>query len=92
MAKIDSSLAKADIAEVLAILSSYTHERIIEFIDYSEDTNLQLVSLLSPTNKDTLAYRLIQKFPFLHQQELFDNLFEDIKTVEKLIQYVVERS
>jgi hypothetical protein len=92
MPKIDTSLAKADVAEVLAILSSYTQEKIVELIDYSEDTNLQLVSLLSPTHKDTLSYRLVQKFPFLDQQDLLNKLFEEIKTVEKLIEYVVDKS
>jgi hypothetical protein len=92
MAKITKKLAKEGVTEILAILSNYSQERIIELIDYSDDTNLQLVALLSPKNKDVLAQRIRWEFNFSKQiqADLYKKLFEEIKTAESLIDYVFE--
>lgn len=92
MAKVSKNAAKKGVTEVLAILSNYSQERIIELIDYSEDTNLQLVALMSPKNKDVLAQRIRWKFNFSKQVQahLYKKLFDEIKTAESLIAYVVE--
>jgi len=78
------------LAGILALLSSYTKLKIIELVQYSDDTNLQLAALLSAGNKDVLASEIVAKLSFLNQHNLESALFTDIKTVEKLIDYVYE--
>ncbi len=82
---------KQKVARVLAIMSSYSASKILELIDYSDDTFLQLVSLLSPSHKDTLAYELCKSFDKLNERKLYDELFTSIKTAEKLIDYIYEK-
>ena len=88
---MDKKEIKLKVAEVLAIMSSYSQERIVELIDYSESSNLQLISLLSASNKDTLAFKLCQVFSRLNQKELYDALFNSVKTAEKLIEIIYEK-
>ena len=76
------------VAEVLSVLSSYSKKRIIELVQYSDDTNLQLIALLSADNKDVLATDIVRKYPFLNQTTLENALFNEVKTVEKLIDYI----
>ena len=59
---MDAAEIKQNIAETLAILSSYSQSKIIDLVDYSEDTNLQLVSLIPSSHKDILASKLSNKF------------------------------
>jgi hypothetical protein len=79
------------VAETLSIMSSYSQEKIIELINYSEDTQLQLIALLSPSHKDVLANKLSKRFDKFNTQDFFDTLFSDIKTVEKLIDFIYEK-
>lgn len=82
---------KNGVTEVLALLSSYSQQRIIELIDYSEDTNLQLIALMSVSMTTVLANKLNKKFPKAKQKALADKLFSEIKTAEKLIDYIYEQ-
>ena len=83
---------KQKVAGILAFMSSYSASRILELIDYSDDTSLQLVSLLSPSHKDTLAYELCKAFDNLNERKLYNELFTSIKSVEKLIDYIYKNN
>lgn len=89
---MDYNDVKQGVTEELAILSSYPQHRIIELIDYSEDSHLDLIALMSATHKDVLTHRLCSRFLFLDQRETYNKLFSSIKSVEKLIDYVYEKS
>lgn len=79
------------VSEILSTLSSYTEYRIIELMEYSIETELQLISLMSASYKNVLANKIKKRFTKINQQGLYDQLFVKIKTAEKLIDYVYEK-
>ncbi|WP_068472066.1 hypothetical protein [Saccharicrinis aurantiacus] len=77
--------------KVLAENTAYTEEKLAKFIDYSDDTELNLSDIYLSSHFNVLSQEICIEFTTLNQKDLEITMFTKNKTVEKLINYITKK-